>query len=1014
MRVSTLALLVGVFLFTSTPAFGQSYQARLSGSAEVLPVTTTGQGVIDLNLNGTTLTVSGSFAGLASDFNAGVGMHIHVGRAGSNGGVMFPLTPVLAADRRGGTLAAPTNTFTLTANQVTDVQEGRAYVNVHTMAHGGGEIRGQVLRAGTETFLAVLGGSNELPANTSTAQGAVVAELDGTSLRVTGSFSGLTSPVATSVAGGAHLHIGGAGANGPVAFPLAMTLAGDGLSATIDASANTFTLTTEQVAAVRARRMYANVHTARYMGGEIRGQLAGNGMLHLTALLSGSQEVPTVTTTAMGNTLLELDGDTLYASGGFSGLSSELNTAIAGGAHLHMGMAGSNGPVIFPLATTASGDGLKGTFDHGMSNRFVLSSDQKAALLARGLYVNVHSMTHASSDVRGQVVPPHVAVFVAPLLGMNENPAVGTTALGNVVLELDATNRVVATGGFKGLSTPLNTALAGGAHLHTGAAGVNGPVVFPLATTSTNADLDGVFAFDASNTFTLSAEHVAAVQGRGFYVNVHSTAAASGEIRGQVVPAASALLRANLSGTAEVSPVVTTGRGTLVGEIVGDSLFVSGAWTSLSSDFNGGAHLHGGDVGENGGVVFSLSPIVAPDKRSGGGFLVSDNRFGLTADQKAGLMERGFYANVHTVGHPSGEIRGQMIPYADAVLEATLGGENETSVVLTPATGGVIAILTDTSAIVAGGFSGLTSALNTAIAGGAHLHGGAAGANGPVVFSLGTDVATGGLSGTFAAAQNVFAISAEQRAALLTGGFYANIHSLTNASGEIRGQLLASANVAPPMAAIDSPTDGTRLTLQGGASTVFRATWMPVNDANANPVVYRWQLSATSDFAAPLVDARVDETAFETTFGALDVLLAGAGVAAGTETTLYHRVLASDGSRQAVGEASTVLVTRGTLVAADENVLPQSFALRGVVPNPARTQVTLRLDLDAVADLDVRVYDVLGREVARFRQTGVAPGTNRSLALNLGAVASGTYVYRLTATRAAGTVSDTGTLTLVR
>jgi hypothetical protein len=45
-----------------------------------------------------------------------------------------------------GTLSSPvTGTATLTADQIKDMAAGKYYVNVHTAANKGGEIRGQVL-----------------------------------------------------------------------------------------------------------------------------------------------------------------------------------------------------------------------------------------------------------------------------------------------------------------------------------------------------------------------------------------------------------------------------------------------------------------------------------------------------------------------------------------------------------------------------------------------------------------------------------------------------------------------------------------------------------------------------------------------------------------------------------------------------------------------------------------------------------------------------------------------------
>ena len=66
-----------------------------------------------------------------------------------------------------------------------------------------------------------------------------------------------------------------------------------------------------------------------------------------------------------------------------------------------------------------------------------------------------------------------------------------------------------------------------------------------------------------------------------------------------------------------------------------------------------------------------------------------------------------------------------------------------------------------------------------------------------------------------------------------------------------------------------------------------------------------------------------------------------------------------------------------------------------VLGNPARSQVALRVDLDAPAALDVRLFDVLGRQVASASETAAVGST--PVALDVSALAPGVYVYRVQA-----------------
>jgi CHRD domain len=108
-------------------------KVSLGGAEEVPPVSTAakGRGSFRVADDG---SVSGS---VTTEGVAGTMAHIHLGARGKNGPVIVPLA------KNGDTYSVPEGRK-LTAEQVKAFKEGGLYVNVHSAAHRGGEIRAQL------------------------------------------------------------------------------------------------------------------------------------------------------------------------------------------------------------------------------------------------------------------------------------------------------------------------------------------------------------------------------------------------------------------------------------------------------------------------------------------------------------------------------------------------------------------------------------------------------------------------------------------------------------------------------------------------------------------------------------------------------------------------------------------------------------------------------------------------------------------------------------------------------
>ena len=114
--------------------------------------------------------------------------------------------------------------------------------------------------------------------------------------------------------------------------------------------------------------------------------------------------------------------------------------------------------------------------------------------------------------------PPVIGV----LTGNQQVPMVTSTGRGTITGTFDKnSNTFKYSVTYTGL-TPL------GAHFHTGAPGVNGPIAIELP--KNNAAKDG-YVSPIEGVFILTAANATALLNNGIYVNLHTTAYPNGEIR---------------------------------------------------------------------------------------------------------------------------------------------------------------------------------------------------------------------------------------------------------------------------------------------------------------------------------------------------------------------------------------------------------------------------------------------------------------------------------------------------
>jgi hypothetical protein len=137
-RTIATGIACAALLALASPAMAETmnFKADLNASNEVPPNDSKGTGSVTATYDSASKKLSwkGSYSGLTGPATAA---HFHAGEKGKNGGVAIPIAPATSPLE---------GSATLNDQQAADLMAGKLYVNVHTAAHKGGEIRGQMTK----------------------------------------------------------------------------------------------------------------------------------------------------------------------------------------------------------------------------------------------------------------------------------------------------------------------------------------------------------------------------------------------------------------------------------------------------------------------------------------------------------------------------------------------------------------------------------------------------------------------------------------------------------------------------------------------------------------------------------------------------------------------------------------------------------------------------------------------------------------------------------------------------
>jgi plastocyanin len=407
--------------------------------------------------------------------------HVHRGAPCTSGPIAYgfssPASPI-------------SESWSLSPTDVQDLFNGNLYVNVHSPSFPSGEIQGQIVQDDIRFLFnldesAVEGGGTGSFA-TGFCEGILSADAAEMSFTIRHDVS---SPI------DAHVHFGAPGVGGPAVFPF---------TSFTSPITGTWMLDTTDIKNLFTNQLYINVHSTAFPAGEIRGQV-GRETARFAYLLTEAEADGGAGTgsSATGFAVCELSAnqETMF-------IQVEHDIASAIDAHVHFGAAGVEGPVRYGFTSPAS----------PAAEVWSVTEQDIVDLLDGNLYINIHSPTWPSGEIRGQMVQAPISLGI----DLDESQAnlcagTGSPAIGYATVTLKPEARQVTVSATHNVSDATNM------NIELGFPCIDGPTLFSLGSATTISSVQQ-FSTNDVNSYL-----------RGeLNVTVTSLAFPDGEIRGQV------------------------------------------------------------------------------------------------------------------------------------------------------------------------------------------------------------------------------------------------------------------------------------------------------------------------------------------------------------------------------------------------------------------------------------------------------------------------------------------------